>query len=144
MCEKWDDGKPFLCSMLQTTISVLVDYVHSTSYLTCPVTEFLAQAPATATRKKQDGATAPGRGSNPLRILPYLHSVPPQSENSNIKYNCFMVGGKGECTKFGFLGRCVEMCPCKHVTSTVPDYCQGAIKEALEQGLAKLAKKMFS
>jgi hypothetical protein len=58
------------------------------------------------------------------------------SKKTDIKYHHFMVGGKGECTNFGLLGRCMETCPCKHVTSTVLDDSQCSIKEALEQGLA--------
>ncbi len=65
------------------------------------------------------------------------------SRKTDIKYHCFMVGGKKECANLGLLGRCVETCSYKHVTGTVPDDCQCSIKEALGQGLAKLAKKML-
>jgi hypothetical protein len=51
-CEKWDDGKPLPCSMLQATVSVLVDDVHITLYLICPVTEFLGM-PALATAAEE-------------------------------------------------------------------------------------------
>jgi hypothetical protein len=52
-CEKWDDGKPLPHSTLQTMVSALVDDVHITLYLMCPVTEFLGTlAPATAAGKK--------------------------------------------------------------------------------------------
>ncbi len=69
------------------------------------------------------------------------------SKKTDIKYHHFMVGAKGkrECTNFGLLGRCLETCPYKHVTSTIPDDRQSwAIKEALEQDLAKLAGKPSS
>ncbi len=66
------------------------------------------------------------------------------SKKTEIKYHHFMVKGKGECTNFGLLGRCVETCPYKHVTCTIPDNRQCSIKEAFKQGLAKLAKKLSS
>jgi hypothetical protein len=49
--------------MLQTTVSLLVDDVHITLYLTCLVMKFLgAPALATAAENKQNGATAIGQG----------------------------------------------------------------------------------
>jgi hypothetical protein len=111
-------------------------------------------------KKKQDGATAAERGRQPTKNL----SIPPLCastvrdfnrlypamdivdlvKKADIKYNCFVVGGKGECTNFCLLGRCMETCPFKHVTCTVPDDRQHLIKEVFKQGLAKLAKKALS
>jgi hypothetical protein len=73
-CEKWEDGEPLPHSTLQATVSALVNDVHITSYLTCLVTKFLeTPALATAAGKKQDSATAAGRGRQPTKNL----SIPP-------------------------------------------------------------------
>ncbi len=66
------------------------------------------------------------------------------AKKTDLKYHRIAVGEKGKCTNFVLLGRCVETCPNKHVTCTVPDNHQRLIKEALKQGLAKLAKKVLS
>jgi hypothetical protein len=137
-------------------VFALVNGAHITSYLTCLVTEFLGTpAPATMAGKKQDDATAAGRGRQPtknpsipslcasmVREFNWLHPEMNVVEFSktDLKYHCSVVGGKGECTHFGLLGRCMEICPYKHETCTIPDDRQCSIKEALDQGLAKLAK----
>ncbi len=139
----------------------MVNDVHITSYLTCPVMEFPGTpAPATATRKKPDGATATGWGRQPTKnpSIPLLCASTVREFNQlypvmdiidctkkkSIKYYHISVVGKGECTNFGLLGRCLEMCPYKYVMCTIPDDHQLLIKEALEQGLAKLAAKLLS
>jgi hypothetical protein len=147
--------------MLQTTISALVNDVHITASLICLVTEFLGTpAPATTTKKKREGATAAGWGQQPTKnpsLYPLCASTVKEinrlypamdiidfAKKMGIKYHLISVGGKGKCTNFGHLGRCLDTCPYKHVTCTIPDNCQRSIKEALEQGLAKLARNSSS
>jgi hypothetical protein len=127
----------------------------------CLVTEFLGTpAPATATGRKREGATTAGRGQqttkNPSisqlctstvrefnQLYPAMDIID-FTKKTGIKYHCFTVGGKEECTNFGLLGSYLEKCSYKHATFTIPDDHQSSIKEALEQRLVKLAKKASS
>jgi hypothetical protein len=160
-CERWEDGEPFPCSTLRATVQALVDDVHISTTLTCPVTEFLGTTtPSLKSDRRDPGATTrttAGYGKqatkNPsippicapaVRELNNLYPSLDISQflrRSGVPYSRFVIGSKGDCTNFALLGRCSETCPYKHVARSLPDERARSVKEALELGLRKMATK---
>ena len=52
------------------------------------------------------------------------------------------VGGKGDCSSFGLLERCVATCPYNHVVCTVPAERQTAISAAISKATATITRGM--
>ena len=56
--ERWEDGEPFPRSTLRATVQALVDDIHISTMLTCPVTEFLGTTmPSLKSDRRDPGAT---------------------------------------------------------------------------------------
>ena len=142
-------------------MQALVDDVHISTTLTCPVTEFLGMTmPSLKSDRRDPGATtrtASGYGKqatkNPsippicapaVRELNNLYPSLDISQflcRSGVPYSRFVIGSKGDCTNFALLGRCSETCPYKHVARSLPDEKARSVKEAPKLGLRKLATK---
>jgi hypothetical protein len=76
-CERWEDGEPFPRSTLRATVQALVDDIHISTMLTCPVTEFLGTTmPSLKSDWRDPGATtrtAAGYGKQAIKNP----SIPP-------------------------------------------------------------------
>jgi hypothetical protein len=160
-CERWEDGESFPHSTLRVTVEALVDDVHISTTLTCPVTELLGTTtPSLKSDWRDPGATrrtAVGYGKQPTKnpsILPIcapavreLNNLYPSfdisqfSRRSGVPYSRFVIGSKGDCTNFALLGRCSESSPYKHVARPAADEKARSVKEALELGLRRMATK---
>jgi len=160
-CERWDNGEPLPQSTLRATVEALVDDVHISTTLTCPVTDFLGMPTQPLRSDRRDpGGTEKAASSgekqptkNPsippicapaVRELNNLYpslDISQFSCRSGVPYSLFVIGQKGDCSNYALLGRCSESCPYKHVTRSVADERARALKEALELGLRKMATK---
>ncbi len=60
---------------------------------------------------------------------------------SGVTYSWFQIGSKGDCANFALLGRCLELCPYKHIARPVAEVCACTVKEALKLGLKRMATK---
>ena len=160
-CEQWEDGEPFPRSTLQTTVEALMDDVHINTTLTCPVAEFLGlSTPAIKHDKRDPGGTgkpAGGHGWQPtmntaispicaaaVREVNCLYptmSIVDFARQGGIKYSSLKMGVKGDCSNFVLLGRCLELCPNKHIAHPMADKKARIVNEALKLGLKNLLAK---
>ena len=153
-CERWVPESPVPRSALGGTVARLVDDCSIAECLTCPVSAFLGPAPvakAAGTAPSTRAGQAHKPTSNPS--IPSLckptvdlfnAQYPTMSFLSLIKqgglqYSDLRVGGKGDCSSFGLLGRC-SGCSYNHVVCTVSADRQAAINVALKAAMATLKK----
>jgi hypothetical protein len=142
-------------------VEALVDDVHISTTLTCPVTDFLGMPTQPHRSDRRDprgtGKTAASGEKQPTKnpsILPIcapavreLNNLYPSfdisqfSRRSGVPYSRFVIGSKGDCTNFALLGRCSESSPYKHVARPAADEKARSVKEALELGLRRMATK---
>ena len=160
-CERWEDGKPLPRSTLRATVEALVDDVHISTTLTCPVTNFLGMRTQSLKSDRWDpggtGKAAASGAKQPTKnpsIPPICAPAVRELNNlypslilasflrrSNVPYSRFVIGSKGDCTNFALLGRCSESCSYKHVAHPLADEKARSVKEALEIGLRRMATK---
>ena len=137
----------------------LVADINISLTIMCPVNAFLGTP---TTPPKREACDAPcdkppggghGKQATKNSAIPTICAVTVQKFNrlhptldissflqkTGLKYSDVKVGGQGNCTSFGLLGRCNEICRYCHKAVTVPDDCAQAVKLALEKGMAKLA-----
>ena len=125
--------------------------------MTCPVAAFLGADPSKP-KAKAAGEARPAKGRQPT-INP---SIPPGCKKAvdafnalyptmpltsmikkgNITLREVMVGGKGDCSSFGLLGRCVATCSYSHVVCTVPVDQQAAISAAITKATVTITRGM--
>jgi hypothetical protein len=141
-------------------VQALVDDVHISTTLTFPVTEFLGtMTPSLKSDRRDPGATtrtAAGYGKQATKnpsippicapVVRELNNLYPSLISQflrriGVPYSQFVIGSKGDCTKFALLGRCSETCPYKHVARPLSDDKARSVKEALELRLRKMATK---
>lgn len=160
LCERWDAGDILPHSHLGNTVRDLVADINISGTITCPVAQFLGPAPGAhkreareAPRDKPPGPAGHGKQATKNSAIPALCAMVVQKFNrlhptldissfvrrAGLRYADVKVGGAGDCTSFGLLGRCTETCRYRHRVITVPDERANAIKAALERGMAKLA-----
>jgi hypothetical protein len=124
--------------------------------LTCPEAKFLAgAAPARALMSL---------GTDPVRAKPTINRAIPAGckrvvdafntayptmsladliKKGGIQYNSIRVGGRGDCTSFGLLGRCAG-CPYRHVACNPSLECQITISDAPKAVVMALKKGVAS
>ena len=154
-CERWDCGDPLPRSSLEATVRRLCDDCCIDVAMTCPVAAFLGPE---QTKPKAKSTTEPKSGKpkqpvinsaippgcrkaveafntrHPTMLLPTL------LKRGNITLKDVTVGGKGECTSFGLLGRCTAFCPYSHVVCTPTAERQVAISAAITKAMAAIAR----
>jgi hypothetical protein len=155
-CEGWSSPAPAPRSNLAATVTWLVDDCTIDMMLTCPEAKFL-------------GGAAPARapmslGSDPARAKPTINRAIPagckQAVNAfntahptmlladlikkgGIQYSSIRVGGRGDCTSFGLLGRCAG-CPYRHVACNPSPERQITISNVLKAAVTALKKGVAS
>lgn len=152
-CERWTPGSPVPRSALGGTVARLVDDCSIAECLTCPVTAFLGSTP---TSKPGETARTPRAGQAykpttnaaiPILCRPtvalFNSQYPTMSflsliKKGGLKYSDLQVGGKGDCSSFGLLGRCGGSCTYNHVVCTVSAERQAAINVALKAAMVAL------
>jgi hypothetical protein len=154
-CERWEPGEPLPRSALEAVVQRLVDDCYIDITLTCPVMAFLG------TDKSKTPATPPGNAKS-TRAKPSINaSIPPgckkavdvftalyptmsltdMMKRGGIPFSALKVGGKGDCTSFGLLGRCANSrCSYKHVVCVVAPDRQATISEAIKTATATIKK----
>jgi hypothetical protein len=160
-CERWEHGEPLPRSTLRATVEALVDDVHISTTLTCPVTEFLGMPTQSIKLDRRDPGGTGKAAVSCAKQLTKNPSIPPicapaarELKNlypsldisqflrrSGVPYSRFVIGSKGDCTNFALLGRCSESCPFKHVARPFADEKARLVKEALELELRRMATK---
>lgn len=124
--------------------------------MTCPVVAFLGPEQMkpkakTATEAKAGKARQPT--TNPS-FLPGCKKAVVEAFNTcyptmllstmikrrNITLQDVPVGGKGECTSFGLLGRCSAPCPYNHMVCNPTAERQAAISAAIAKAMATIAR----
>jgi len=155
-CERWVCGDPLPRSTLEAAVRRLCDDCCCIdAAMTCPVASFIGPEqvrPKTksttegkAGRPKQpttNSAIPPGcrkaveafNTRHPTMLLPTL------LRRGNITLKDITVGGKGECTSFGLLGRCSASCPYTHAVCTPTAERQVAISAAITKAMAAIAR----
>ncbi len=154
VCERWVAGNPIPRSALAGKVSRLVDDCAIVECLTCPVSAFLGSTPTS-----KSGVTAPttraGQANKPTTnaSIPALcrpsvdlfnTQYPTMSflsliKRGGLKYSDLQVGGKGDCSSFGLLGRCAG-CTYNHVVCTGLAERQASINVALKAAMVALKK----
>jgi hypothetical protein len=151
-CEQWSSPAPAPRSNLAATVARLVDDCTINMMLTCPEAKFLGGAvPARAPMSL---------GSDPARAKPTINRAIPAGckqavdafntahptmsladliKKGGIQYSSIRVGGRGDCTSFGMLGRCAG-CPYRHVACNPSPECQITISDALKAAVTVLKK----
>jgi hypothetical protein len=153
-CERWAAPAPAPRSCLGGTVVRLVEDCTIDMMITCPETKFLsgtapakpprAAAHAAAQANKLTVNTAIPAGCK--RAVDAFNAAHPTMSlgelirKGGIKFDSIKVGGKGECTSFGLLGRCGG-CPYRHVVCTPTPDRQVTISAALNAAMSALRKK---
>ena len=156
-CERWNCGDPLPRSTLEATVRCLCDDCCIDAAMTCPVAAFLGPEQMKPKAKSATEAKA-GRPKQPatnLAILPgcrkaveafnFRHPtmlLPTLLKRGNITLKDVTVGGRGECTSFGLLGRCSASCPYNHVVCTPTAERQAAISAAITKAMATIARSV--
>jgi hypothetical protein len=125
--------------------------------MTCPVAAFLG-AELSKPKAKAAGDARPAKGRQPtinLSIPPgckkavdafnALYPTMPLSsmiKKGNITLREVTVGGKGDCSSFGLLGRCVATFPYNHVVCTLPVDRQATISAAITKAMTTITRGM--
>jgi hypothetical protein len=123
--------------------------------LTCPVTALLG------TDNSKTKATPPGNAKSTQAKPSINASIPPGCKKAvdaftalyptmslmdlikwgGIPFSALKVGGKGDCTSFGLLGRCANSrCSYNHVVCVVAPDQQATISEAIKTATATIKK----
>ena len=154
-CERWTPESPVPRSALGNTVARLVDDCEIAACLTCPVAAFMGLTPAAKTAGTAP-ATRAGQANKPTTNA----SIPPMCKptvdlfnaqhptmsfltlikKGGLQYSDLRVGGKGDCSSFGLLGRCAG-CTYNHVACTVSAERQAAITVSLKAAMVALNKK---
>ena len=155
-CERWDPSEPIPTSTLSGTVRRLADDCCIDVAMTCPVAAFLGADPSKP-KAKAAGDARPAKGGRQPTFNP---SIPPGCKKAvdafnalyptmplsvmikkgNISLRDVTVGGKGDCSSFGLLGRCVATCQYNHVACTVPADRQATISAAITKATATITR----
>jgi hypothetical protein len=158
-CEWWEPGEALLRSSLAGAANWLVEDCAIEMTLTCPVSSFMGPPPKAPTVAKA-GAWPTMAGAWPGQAKPSINTaIAPNCKNmanafnvlyptmsfltlikqGGLKFSKLQVGGKGDCSSFGLLGRCPG-CTYNHIACTVSTDWQAAINDALKLVMATLKK----
>jgi hypothetical protein len=121
--------------------------------LTCPEAKFLGGAAPAKAQMSSTSGTARANKPTINTIIPAgckqavdaFNSAHPTMfladliKKDGIKYNSIRVGGQGDCTKFGLLGRCAG-CTYRHVVCNPAPERQVTISDALKAAMTALKK----
>ena len=158
-CERWAAPAPSPRSFLGGTVVRLVEDCSIDMMLTCPEAKFLSGViPGGVTPAKAHRATAlaavqaakpmvntsiPAGCKKAVDAFNAAHPTMPLRDlikKGGIRYDSINVGGKGDCTSFGLLGRCGG-CNYRHVVCTPAPDRQATISAALYTAIAALKQK---
>ena len=154
-CERWAPGAPVPQSSLGGTVLRLVEDCSITECLTCPVGAFMGSTgtsrsggttPSTRTAQATKPTTNPSIPAICRPTVDLFNSQYPTMsfmsliKKGGLKYSDLQVGGKGDCSSFGLLGRCGGGCTYNHVVCTVSAERQAAINVALKAAMVALKK----
>jgi hypothetical protein len=158
-CERWEPGEPLLLSSLAGAVNWLVEDCTIKMTLTCPVSHFMGPPPI-APLFAMAGAWPTASGTRPGRAKPSINTAIPSNckkmvkafnalypsmlflaliKRGGLKFSDLQVGGRGDCSSFGLLGRCAG-CTYNHVACTVSPDRSAAINDALKSAMATLKK----
>lgn len=153
-CERWAPESPIPRSALGGTVARLVDDCSIAECLTCPVAAFLGPALVPKNAGSAQSLRA-GQAAKPTQNA----SIPPLCKptvdlfnaqyptmsflqlikQGGLQYSDLRVGGKGDCSSFGLLGRC-SGCTYNHAVCTVSAERQASINVALKAAMVALKK----
>ena len=146
-CEQWEPRDPLPQSNLNAVVRRLIDDCCIDMSLTCPVMAFLGADPTSKPKSTPPGnANATSGHAKPsinTAIPPgckksvdaFNASYPMMSLTDLLKlggvpFSALKVGGRGDCTSFGLLGRC-SGCSYNHVVCSPSPERQATISEAI-------------
>jgi hypothetical protein len=153
-CERWEPGDALPRSTLAAVVCRLVDDCCIDTTLTCPVGAFLGVEPNKAR------GTTPGQ-AKPARMKPSVNPAIPAGckkavdafnalyptmplmdliKRGGITFGAVKVGGKGDCTSFGLLGRCVAGCSYNHIVCAPAPERQAAISKSIDAAVATIKR----
>ena len=156
-CERWEPSEPIPTSSLSGTVRRLTDDCCIDVAMTCPAAAFLGADPSKP-KAKTAGDARPAKGRQPtvnpsippgckkaVDAFNALYPTMPLSvmiKKGNITLREVTVGGKGDCSSFGLLGRCTATCPYNHVVCTVPVNREATISAAITKATATITRGM--
>ena len=153
-CERWEPGDPLPQSNLSAVVRRLVDDCCIDMSLTCPVTAFLGAEPTSKPKSTPTGNATSGRAKPSINtaippgckksVDAFNASYPTMSLSDMLKlgsvpYSALKVGGRGDCTSFGLLGRC-SGCSYNHVVCHPSPERQATISETIRTAIATIKK----
>jgi hypothetical protein len=154
-CERWEPTDPLPRSNLDAVVRRLIDDCCIDMTITCPVTAFLGTDSTSKPKPTPAGTAKTGRAkpSTNTAIPPgckkavdaFNASCPTMSltdllKQGGIPFSALKVGGKGDCTSFGLLGRCSAGCSYNHVVCSPSPERQATISEAIRAATATIKK----
>jgi hypothetical protein len=154
-CERWEPLDPLPQSNLNSVVRRLIDDCCIDMTLTCPVTAFLGTDPTGKPKSTPPGNAKASRAKPSLNaaippgckkaVDAFNASYPTMSltdllKQGGILFSALKVGGKGDCTSFGLLGRCSAGCSYNHVVCSPSPERQATISEAIRAATATIKK----
>jgi hypothetical protein len=146
---------PLPQSNLDSVVRRLIEDCCIDMTLTCPVTAFLGTDPTSKPKSTPPGNAKAGRAKPSINaVIPpgckkavdaFNASYPTMSltdllKQGGIPFSALKVGGKGDCTSFGLLGRCSAGCSYNHVVCSSSPERQTTISEAIRAATATIKK----
>ena len=153
-CECWEDGEILPASQLGLTVRHLVDDCAIQVMLTCPVAAFMG-ADSEQKPKGTARVRTPAGGSKPSintaipplclksvekfnKLYPTL-SVLDMVKKGGIKFGEVQIGGRGDCSNFNLLGRCLDPnCTYTHKSARVGEERQLAVAKKIDQAMTTM------
>jgi hypothetical protein len=155
-CERWEIGESLPQSALELTVRHLVDDCSIQKMMTCPVAAFLRRDPDTpsmAAAPKSAKAATTMTGPKPMvnaaipplckaAVVKFTKQYPNMLsmdliKKGGLRLSDVQVGGRGNCTNFGLLGKCPRY-RYNHVICKVSDKCQVVIAKNFEKAMAAM------
>ena len=155
VCERWEPMDPLPRSNLGAVVQRLIDDCCIDMTLTCPVTAFLGTDPTSKPKSTPPVNAKAGRATPTINgFIPpgckkavdaFNASYPTMSltdllKQGGIPFSALKVGGKGDCTSFGLLGRCSAGCSYNHVVCSPSPERQATISEAIRVATTTIKK----
>jgi hypothetical protein len=155
-CERWEIGESLPQLALELTVRHLVDDCSIQKMMTCPVAAFLGRdpdAPSMAAAPKSAKAATTMMGLKPMvnaaipplckaAMAKFTKQYPNMLimdliKKGGLQFSDVQVGGRGNCTNFGLLGKCPG-CRYNHVVCKVSDERQVMIAKNFEKAMAAM------
>jgi hypothetical protein len=156
-CKRWEDGEILPKSWLGLTVRQLVDDYAIQLMLACPVATFMGadpdapvgqgagpacvHTPACNSKPSINPAISPlcqKTVANFVEPYPTL-SVMDMVKKSGIKFGEVQIGGKGNCSSFNLLGKCLDPnCTYKHKPAKNGEERQVTVAKKIDQAMAKM------